>query len=228
MDAFPRYPLLMLRPTCRAILWAAPGEDLVRSLQAAGCEVEVAADEGTALELKASHRPEVIFLYHCPSGGCGRLRRAPPHLDALYCALIPKHELPHTDLSGGYDDFLTLPLHPEEVAARAKLWRWRREQISAEGALRAGPLLIDLTNLRVTLDGAPVELTYKEYELLCLLLRRRGQVLTRESVLDRVWGADYYGGNRTVDVHIRRLRMKMPEIADRITTVHGVGYRFAG
>ena len=159
-------------------------------------------------------------------GGCGRLRRTPPHLDIVYCALLLPSELAEVQ-QPAFDDFLVAPVSAEEVAARVRLWRWQRERISS-GLLRAGPLTVDLTNLQVTVQGATVELTYKEYELLVLLLRRRGQVLTRDRILQTVWGPDYYGGERTVDVHVRRLRMKLPEIAEQIITVHGVGYRFEG
>lgn len=215
----------MLRPLCRVILLSRAGGDLVPPLQAAGCEVHVATDEEAAVNLKASARPEVIMLHEAALGVSSRLRRLPPQLQAVHCLLLDRAALPVTDVTAGYDDFLVLPLDPEEVAARVKLWRWQREQMAADGVLRAGPLVISTPNLRVTFDGETITLTYKEYELLCLLVRRRGQVLSREYVLDTVWGPDYYGGNRTVDVHIRRLRQKLPEIADWISTVHGVGYR---
>lgn len=215
----------MLRPTCRAILWSPAPAEVLPGLRAAGCEVFVAKDEERAVELKAEARPEVIFLHKCPPETSGRLRRIPPHLQAVHCLLIARAELAAAHLPGMCDDFLTLPLDPEELAGRVTLWRWRREQIDSEGVLRAGPIVVDLANLRVTVDGVPTTLTYKEYELLCLLLKRSGQVLTRQYILDAIWGPDYYGGARTVDVHIRRLRTKLPEVAEMIVTVHGVGYR---
>jgi DNA-binding response OmpR family regulator len=214
----------MLKPPCRAILWTADSGPWLEVLVQAGCEVRVADGAAAAAELKATWRPEAVFMRQLAPGECGRLRRTPPHLDLVYCTLLERSQLPQVEQPEA-DDFLVLPLEAEEVAARVRLWRWRRERLSG-GMLRAGPLAVDLSTLRVTVEGAPVELTYKEYELLTLLLKRRGQVLTREAVLDAVWGPDYYGGERTVDVHIRRLRMKLPEIAERIATLHGVGYRF--
>lgn len=216
----------MLRPPCRLILWTDTPEALLAPLHSAGCEVTVAHSENEAAELKATARPEAVLLGESQLARCGRLRRTPPPLDLIYCALLSGEALARADLSLGHDDFLRLPLRIEEMAARVRLWRWRRETISGGGLLRVGPVVADLSNLRVTVAGDPVALTLKEYELLCLLLRRRGQILTRDYILDSVWGADYYGGNRTVDVHIRRLRMKIPELMSAIATVHGKGYRF--
>ena len=215
----------MLRPPCRAILLSSEPDSVLPALDQAGCEVAVAPDEREAGDLKSEVRAEVIFLHGSERGVSGRLRRLPPQLQAVHCLLIEAERLERADL-GGYDDFLAIPLAPAEVAARVRLWRWRREQISTDGTMRAGPLVVDMVNLRVSVDGAAVTLTLKEYELLCLLLRRRGQTLTREHILDAVWGPDYYGGHRTVDVHIRRLRTKLPEVTDMISTVHGLGYRF--
>lgn len=220
------YSRNMLRPPCRAILLTRTADAMLPVLKEAGCEVAVAQDQAQAADLKAEFRPEVIFLHDPQPGVSGKLRRLPPQLQVIHCLLTDAAGLAQTDVAAGFDDFMSLPLNPDEVVARVRLWRWRREQINSEGAVRAGPLLVDMSNMRVTLDGAPVSLTFKEYELLCILLRRRGQVLTREHILDSIWGPDYYGGERTVDVHIRRLRTKLPEIADMISTVHGMGYRF--
>lgn len=219
------YPDTMLTPACRVVLWTAKPEPLAPTLRRIGCEIKHAPDEAAAAELKATYRPEAIFLQGVAPGACGRVRRTPPHLELVYCALLENSELAHVQ-QPEFDDFFTLPLNPEVVAARIRLWRWRRQRVSGEGLVRVGPLTVDLGTLRVTVEGAPVDLTFKEYELLTLLLKRRGQVLTREAILDAVWGPDYYGGERTVDVHIRRLRMKLPEVAEQIATVHGVGYRF--
>jgi len=214
----------MLAPRCRAILWTPEDGSWQEVLRQAGCELRLARDESVAAEFKANWRPEAVFVHGLRPGECGRLRRSPPHLDLVYCVLLDRADLPQLE-QPETDDFLVLPLSVPEVVVRVRLWRWRRERLSG-GLLRAGPLAVDLTNLRVTVEGVPVELTYKEYELLTALLKRRGQVMTRDSILDAVWGPDYYGGERTVDVHIRRLRMKLPEIADLIVTVHGLGYRF--
>jgi len=218
----------MLRPPCRAVLLSTDPERLLPALQEAGCEVSHARNENRAADLKAEIRPEVIFLHNTQPGISGKLRRLPPQLQAVHCLLVDSDALGQADVAAGYDDFMAVPLNPAEVVSRVRLWRWRREQVSGDGIVRAGPLAVDMANLRVTVEGATVALTFKEYELLTLLLRRRGQVLTRQHILDQVWGPDYYGGERTVDVHIRRLRTKIPELTDMISTVHGMGYRFEG
>lgn len=218
----------MLRPPCKAVLLSSDPERLLPALKEAGCEVSHARNDGRAGDLKAEVRPEVIFLHNTQPGVSGKLRRLPPQLQAVHCLLVDQEHLDQTDVAAGYDDFMTIPLNPAEVIARVRLWRWRREQISGDGLIKAGPIAVDMANMRVMVDGETIGLTFKEYELLCLLLRRRGQVLTREHILDQVWGPDYYGGERTVDVHIRRLRTKIPELTDMISTVHGMGYRFEG
>ena len=97
----------------------------------------------------------------------------------------------------------------------------------SDGArLRRGGLVIDLERYTVTIDGEPVDLTYKEYELLVFLSSNPGKPFTREALLNRVWGYDYYGGSRTVDVHIRRIRAKVERREEFIETVRNVGYRF--
>lgn len=219
---------IMLRPPCRVLLYGKEAAALRPALEQAGCVVAGATDESAAAELKATHRPEVIFGAGLAPGAAGRLHRLPPQVDAVYCLLVERRALGQAPVSPEYEDFMVLPLDPAEIEARVYLWRWRREQLGSDGVLRSGPVVVDLANYRVTVEGAPVTLTYKEYELLCLLLRRRGQVLTRDQILDTIWGPDYYGGARTVDVHVRRLRTKLREVADKIATVHGVGYRYDG
>ena len=93
--------------------------------------------------------------------------------------------------------------------------------------IKCGGLIIDLARCEVTVSGVTVELTFKEYELLKFLASNKGRVFTREALLNKVWGYDYYGGDRTVDVHIRRLRSKI-EVSDYsfIETVRNIGYRF--
>lgn len=105
--------------------------------------------------------------------------------------------------------------------------RWRRLGLSHDGLLRSGELIIDTRRHAVFVEAREVELTVREYELLSALVRAKGRLLTREYLLEQVWGPDYLGGPRTVDIHIRRLRAKLPEIEPRIITVRGYGYRLA-
>ncbi len=127
----------------------------------------------------------------------------------------------------GLDDFLATTASPGELTLRLRQALWRRTGVDARNVLRCGDLEMDLANYTVHIAGKPVDLTYKEYELLRFLATNPDRVLSRETLLNRVWGYDFYGGSRTVDVHIRRLRSK---IEDRhhtfIETVRNVGYRF--
>ena len=110
---------------------------------------------------------------------------------------------------------------------RIKLLLWKNNRVDAEQLIKVGDLVVDQANYAVTIAGQPLELTFKEYELLRFLATHRGRVFTREALLNQVWGYDYYGGNRTVDVHIRRIRAKLgTPYEDLVETVRNVGYRF--
>ena len=130
------------------------------------------------------------------------------------------------ELAGSADDFVLLPALPEELGARVRMAVKRRTPETGD-LIRAGDLMLDLANYRVSVAGRPVELTFKEYELLRFLMKNPEKVLTREALLKRVWGYDYFGGSRTVDVHIRRLRSKLEDRGHIfIETIRNVGYRF--
>jgi DNA-binding response OmpR family regulator len=130
-------------------------------------------------------------------------------------------------MGSGLDDFLLAPYIPAELAARLKLLLWKHNRVDAEQLIKVGELVVDQANYAVYIAGQPLELTFKEYELLRFLATHRGRVFTREALLNQVWGYDYYGGNRTVDVHIRRIRAKLgTPYEDLVETVRNVGYRF--
>lgn len=146
----------------------------------------------------------------------------------LFIVIIGEERASEIDLSG-IDDLIIAPFTPVHVVARLRLILWRRKNISGDQVVKVGALMIDLGNYEVTLDGMPIEMTFKEYELLKFLATHRGRVFTREALLNHVWGYDYYGGTRTVDVHIRRIRSKLVVESEHfIETVRNVGYRFAG
>ncbi len=127
------------------------------------------------------------------------------------------------------DDILLFPFRPVELAARVRILSWRTEKVDPSDIVKAGALSINLSTYEVTVNGKLVDLTFKEYELLSYLVTRRRRVHTRSGLLNRVWGDDYYGGARTVDVHIRRIRSKIETGGQVfIQTVRGVGYRFIG
>ncbi len=142
-------------------------------------------------------------------------------------AVIRSDQLAAFDSSIGFDDFIVYPALTDEISARVRRVIWLKSGVESDNTLQAGELRIDLGNYKVFLSGKPIDLTYKEYELLRFLATNRDKVFTREALLNRVWGYDFYGGARTVDVHIRRLRSKIEERGQTfIETVRNVGYRF--
>ncbi|HOK42754.1 MAG TPA: response regulator transcription factor [Thermoclostridium caenicola] len=128
----------------------------------------------------------------------------------------------------GADDYIAKPFGMAELVARIKARLRRKPGKPDEEKLSVGTLVLDKKAHRVTVEGAEVSLTLKEYELLRILMENRGMVLTRDQLLERVWDYSYDGSSRTVDVHIQTLRTKLGHCADMIETVRGVGYRFGG
>ncbi|MDG4784061.1 MULTISPECIES: response regulator transcription factor [Micromonospora] len=132
----------------------------------------------------------------------------------------------------GADDYVTKPYSPRELVARIRaVLRRQSPEVAETGAptLAAGPVRMDIERHVVTVDGGAVQLPLKEFELLELLLRNAGRVLTRGQLIDRVWGADYVGDTKTLDVHVKRLRSKIepePSAPRFIVTVRGLGYKF--
>ena len=128
-------------------------------------------------------------------------------------------------LDSGADDYLTKPFGMMELIARIKAVLRRANVAEESDEITIGPLVINRDEHRVLNNGVEVALTPKEFSLLLYLVENRGIVLTREKLLSEVWGFDYYGETRTVDAHIRSLRMKLGEAGDLIETVRGIGYR---
>lgn len=159
---------------------------------------------------------------------CRTIRSTPSIADVPVIMLTAKSE--ETDrligLELGADDYVTKPFSPKELVARvgAVLRRVGRGS-AADSLLRYGPLVVDNARHVVSLDGRDVKLTAKEFLLLKYLVEHRGRVLSRDVLLSDVWGYTYTGGTRTVDVHIRRLREKLPALAPSVVTVKQFGYK---
>ncbi|MDP2718310.1 MAG: response regulator transcription factor [Dehalococcoidia bacterium] len=141
--------------------------------------------------------------------------------------LIRKESIKNIEPDAGINDFIVLPYYLPELLLRVKKALWEKENITSENIIKQGDLLINLSTYRVFIAGTPVDLTFKEYELLRYLAANPGKVFSRDTLLNKVWGFDYFGGDRTVDVHVRRLRSKVEDATHSfIETVRNVGYRF--
>ncbi|WP_302610195.1 winged helix-turn-helix domain-containing protein [uncultured Mitsuokella sp.] len=211
-------------------------ELLAFNLKKNGYEVETAADGREALA-KAPKADLVLLDIMLPEIDglevCRRLKSSPQTNGIPIIMLTAKAE--EIDrvlgLEMGADDYVVKPFSMRELIARVKaVLRRSHQDDKAKGeALSIGSLRIDFSSYQVWLHDEPVALTPKEYELLKLLVTNPGRAFSRDELLERIWGYEYYGDTRTVDVHIRHLRAKLaaaPEVSDAIETIRGVGYRF--
>jgi len=141
------------------------------------------------------------------------LRRERAFKDLPLVLLVPEQRLAHIDFSLGIEDYLTLPLSAHRLAQRLRFLMWKLNRVELKNGFSCEGLIIDFERYEVRVKGQPIDLTYKEFELLKFLVMHPGKPFTREVLLDKVWGYDFYGGTRTVDVHIRRLRAKIEPAA---------------
>jgi len=203
-------------------------------LEAEGYAVQTASNGPEALKLARSFHPDVIVLDLMLPGldGLEVLRHLRQESDVYVLLLTAKtHETDKVvGLTLGADDYVTKPFSPRELVARVKaLLRRGRGSGAGDTALVFRRLRLDPQSRRVWKDAVPVELTPLEFDLLYALARYRGRVLSREQLIEQVWGYDYYGEDRVVDVHLGRIRKKVEDNAATpilIVTVRGAGYRF--
>ncbi|HUZ21386.1 MAG TPA: response regulator transcription factor [Acidimicrobiales bacterium] len=207
-------------------------ESLTAALDTAGypwCAVGNAAD-AQRLEPEDGWAGAVVSAAENPEAGFGlcralRKRESPvaPLLLVVTAGLLEDLQL-REDL---FDDFVLAGAPPAEIEARLTHLLWRTGRGKHHEVIAYGPLALNLETYQAVCAGRPLDLTFMEYELLRFLAAHPGKVFTREVLLSRVWGYEYFGGARTVDVHIRRLRAKLgEEHAHLIETVRSVGYRF--
>ena len=223
-------------------------ETLAYNLKRQGYEVETAGDGTLALDIARRNHPDLIILDIMLPGIDGyevcRILRQEMNTPVLMLTARDDEIDRVVGLEVGADDYMSKPFSMRELMARVKAMlrrvRMVREEVNAAGgqpqpeppqSLNFDNLVLDLGRREVRLDGQPIALKPKEFELLLFLAQHRGKVLSREFILERVWGWNFIGDSRTVDVHIRWLREKIehdPGAPHRIVTVRGAGYRFEG
>lgn len=209
-----------------------PPPDLARTLDLGGYhwKAVASADEAARHEPPAGWSGAVVACDVDPEGAwalCRALRKRDTPVAPLL-VLVGGAQLADLELRDDlFDDFCLTPFHPIEVEARLRHLFWRGGTGARPEMVEYSGLALNLETYQASIEGTSLDLTYMEYELLKFLAQNPGKVFTREMLLSRVWGYEYYGGARTVDVHIRRLRAKLgEEHANLIQTVRSVGYRF--
>ena len=194
--------------------------------------VHVAQDGFNALEVAAKVIPNLILLdLMLPrldgTETCRRLKADERLRDIPVIMLTAKAEEADKvkGLEIGADDYVTKPFSAKELVARIKAHLRRREGAIPERTFQYGPLSVDTVKHEIRLNGGEVDLTAKEFELLLYMLENKGRVLTRDMILNHVWGYDYFGSTRTVDVHVTRLRQKIPLLTEALSTIKSFGYK---
>lgn len=214
-------------------------QELIKfNLEKEGYQVITAYDGSEVLGLVEEKRPDLVVLdIMLPAVNglevCKQLRLKPEFCDLPIIMLTAKGE--EIDkvlgLEIGADDYITKPFSPRELLARIRARLRRMKPVPEENEIVRGDLRIDLNRFQVIVRNEKVELTNKEYELLKVLAMTPGKVFTRDELLERIWGYEYLGDTRTVDVHVRHLRQKIekdPSSPQYIETLRGIGYRLKG
>ena len=211
-------------------------ESVKYSLEREGFGVEIAPDGEKALERFRSGQPDAMVLDLMLPKLSGldvcRIVRGESSVPILVLTAKDAESDKVAGLELGADDYVTKPFSTRELVSRVRALLRRAgmvAQTEADEMLRGGPVEIDVARHEARVRGSSVQLPPKEFELLEAFLRRKGRLLTREFLIEEVWGADYYGDTRTLDVHVKRLRQKIeedPRTPIHLLTVRGLGYRF--
>ncbi|HEY8427033.1 MAG TPA: response regulator transcription factor [Sandaracinaceae bacterium] len=201
------------------------------TLRELGCRVRTADlwDRLDAAAL-AEDPPTAVLVEALDEVDAGRaalvkLRACPPLAERPILVAVTVAALQRIQPGDAFDDLVLVPYVPVELYVRLRRAEWRRSDFETAERIKIGNVIVDVAAHEVVADGRPVELTNQEFALLKFLASNRGRVFSRQQLLERVWGVNYYGGSRTVDIHVRRLRMKLGEDNVPIETVRGVGYK---
>lgn len=201
-------------------------------LSRAGYATSVVGTGADALE-RIRERPDLVLLDLMLPGLSGfeicRKMRSDPQTATVPIIMLTARAEEESRVEGlelGADDYVTKPFSPRELLARLRAVLRRTQPWGPDRILRLGALVVDLDRHEVSEHGRPVRLTAKEFLLLKYLIEHAGRVLSRDLLLSDVWGYQYTGGTRTVDVHIRRLREKLPTLVEHIVTIKQFGYKF--
>ena len=213
-------------------------EPLAYLLKREGYDVTVAADGGQALELFARSGADLVLLDLMlpvvPGTEVARRIRTTSTVPIIMLTAKDSEVDIVVGLELGADDYVTKPYSARELLARMRAVLRRFAQIDADledRVLEGGRVVLDIDRHTVAVDGDEINMPLKEFELLEVLMRNAGRVLTRGQLIDRVWGSDYFGDTKTLDVHIKRIRSRIeknPGSPEMLVTVRGLGYRFEG
>ncbi|MDQ3735658.1 MAG: response regulator transcription factor [Actinomycetota bacterium] len=204
-------------------------------LRKEGYEVDIAETGPAALDSFDRHGADIVLLDLMLPGLSGtEVCKALRSRGAVPIIMLTAKDAEIDKVVGlelGADDYVTKPYSARELLARIKAVLRRGQEVETfdDAALEAGPVRMDVERHTVSVDGSSVSLPLKEFDLLEILLRNAGRVLTRGQLIDRVWGSDYVGDTKTLDVHVKRLRAKLepdPGAPRHLITVRGLGYKF--
>ena len=210
-------------------------EPLVYLLEKEGYEVLDAADGNKAIELFKMNNPDIVLLDLMMPGMSGnevcRVIRQTSNVPVIMLTAKDSEIDKVVGLEIGADDYVTKPYSTRELLARMKAVLRRNSEPTpvTDGLLEGGPVSMDVDRHMVFVNGQKVAMPLKEFELLELLLENRNRVLTRAQIIDRVWGSNYFGDTKTLDVHVKRIRSKIEDDPARpvhLVTVRGLGYKF--
>lgn len=201
------------------------------NLEQEGIQVITALNGRDGIKAARSERPDLIVLDIMMPGMdgvevCTQLRQMPEFKHTLITFLTARGE-DYSQIAGfdaGADDYITKPVRPKVFVSKVRALLKRSGERPGEGTLEANGVRVDMERVMVYLDGRELQLPKKEFELLVLLMSKPGKVFKRDEIYGRIWGNELFVGERTIDVHIRKLREKIGD--ERIGTVKGIGYKF--